>query len=56
MGIVILKRGHFATTHLFYVHPLNSSTEEPLERILALAGLTLEIYTFIREYPHYLIE
>ncbi|WP_342774511.1 hypothetical protein [Biomaibacter acetigenes] len=30
--------------------------EEPLERILSLIGLTPDIYTSIREYPHYLLE
>jgi hypothetical protein len=30
--------------------------EEPMERILSLVGLTPEIYTSIREHPHYLIE
>jgi transposase len=30
--------------------------EEPLEKILSLIGLTPDIYTSIREYPHYLIE
>jgi hypothetical protein len=30
--------------------------EEPLDRILSLAGLTPDIYTIIRKKPHYLLE
>lgn len=30
--------------------------EEPLDRILSLAGLTPDIYTIIRKRPHYLLE